>query len=415
MAPASLLTPNSDRRRERGQRPPGTSVREAPFRLVRDAGTAADQPCDGLTLDGYGAVFNRLTTIDSWEGRFREQIAPGSMKRSFRESPPKIQFDHGRHPLIGSLPVAELVSVTEDSHPELAPDGGAHIIGRMLDNWLVQPVRDAVAAGVVDGMSFRFEVLDERWAYADGRPIRNDADLMAELDRCYFGDVPDDDLPIRTLKQLKVPEMGPVTWPAYEETSVAVRSKMPRVIDLGKLDQPGTRKALARAVFLADAMEAKPEAQRAQDTPNADTDPDDDPAALAGSLDATLDQASALISGVDLSTLPPEVAQACALLVAAETVADELLQAMGVYDPDDDESSEDNGRSGQLATSQADQHPNNEQRTTIAAGEHSQGQRATGPAGEHHSAIPRALTDKQLRLRNQRDRLLTFRPVGERP
>lgn len=243
---------------DRAKRPPQSASREAPFRLVRDTADSG-QPNDGLTLDGYGAVFNRETIIDSWEGRFREQIAPGSMKRSFRETPPKIQFDHGRHPLIGSLPVASLVSVSEDSHPELAPDGGAHIVGRLLDNWLVQPVRDAISAGAVDGMSFRFEVVDEKWVRADGTPIRSEEDLMRELDRVFIEDLADNELPLRTLRQLKVPEMGPVTWPAYEETSVGVRGK---VIDLGRLHDPEQRKLLAKAVFLADAVEQE-DSQRA--------------------------------------------------------------------------------------------------------------------------------------------------------
>ena len=83
---------------------------------------------DGLTLDGYGALFNRETVIDSHEGRFREKIAPGAMRRSFRESPPKIQFDHGKHPLIGSIPIAVLRSISEEPHPVLAPEGGAHVV-----------------------------------------------------------------------------------------------------------------------------------------------------------------------------------------------------------------------------------------------------------------------------------------------
>lgn len=234
---------------KRAARPPMDSVREAPFALVRD--TAADgEPNDGLTLDGYGAVFNRETVIDSWEGRFREKIAPGSMKRSFRESPPKVQFDHGRHPMIGSIPIASLRSISEEVDPQFAPDGGAHVVARLFDNWLMQPVRDAIAGGAVSGMSFRFSVVREVWERADGTPIRDDRQLADELERSWREDLPDEELPVRTLKELKVPEVGPVTWPAYADTSVSVRSQ---VIDLGRLHEPEQRKLLATAVFLADA------------------------------------------------------------------------------------------------------------------------------------------------------------------
>jgi len=242
---------------ERAARPPQDSVREAPFALVRDD-HPGDGTGDGLTLDGYGAVFNRMTVIDSWEGRFREQIAPGAMKRSFRETPPKVQFDHGRHPLIGSIPIARLDSATEDSHPTLAPDGGAHVIARVFDNWLTQPVRDAIIGGAVSGMSFRFSVVREGWSTADGTPIRTDAQLMDELRKAL--DAPDDELPVRTLKELKVPEIGPVTWPAYADTSVSIRSQ---VIDLGRLHDPEQRKLLASAVLLADLAERDDDAQQA--------------------------------------------------------------------------------------------------------------------------------------------------------
>lgn len=235
---------------ERAARPPMASVRQAPFALTRDT-TEGGEPDDGLTLDGYGAVFNRLTIIDSWEGKFKEKIANGSMKRSFRETPPKIQFDHGRHPLIGSIPCAALRSITEDSDPDLAPEGGAHVIGRVFDNWLMEPIRDAIAAEAINGMSFRFEVVREQWEYADGKVIRDEDELIAELRKTWYDDVPDDELLIRTLKELKVPEIGPVVWPAYADTSVSVRSK---VIDLGRIQQrdPEQLKLLAQAVFLAD-------------------------------------------------------------------------------------------------------------------------------------------------------------------
>lgn len=235
---------------KRAIRPPLESVREAPFALR--AAAPADTR-DGLTLDGFGAIFNSPTIIDSIEGRFREQIANKAMDRSFRETPPKVQFDHGRHPMIGSIPIAQLVSIREDIDPVLAPNGGAHVIARIFDNWLMAPVRDAIEAQAIDGMSFRFSVVRESWSYADGKPIRDERALLAELERAAYGDISDDDLPIRTLRELKVPEVGPVVWPAYSDTSVSVRS----VIDLGRLHEPEQRKLLATAVFLADAAESK--------------------------------------------------------------------------------------------------------------------------------------------------------------
>jgi len=210
--------------------PPRTDVlRSAPFAIRSEADGESG---DGLTLDGFAAVFNRETIIDSWEGRFKEQIAPGSMKRSFREAPPVIQFEHGRHPLIGSLPIAELTRIAEEADPDLAPDGGAHVVGRLLDNWLIQPVRDAIANQSVNGMSFRFTVVREKWTDATGRQIRDEDELRQLLRRTWLEDVPDEELLTRTLQELRVPELGPVVFPAYAETSVSVRSMLDRLDQL---------------------------------------------------------------------------------------------------------------------------------------------------------------------------------------
>ncbi len=221
------------------------ALRMAPFAL-----RAADEVVgDGNTLDGWAAVFNRVTVIDSWEGRFKERARPGSMRRSFREAPPKIQFDHGKHPLIGSIPIARTEVAEEAVDPELAPEGGAHILGRLHDNWLIEPVRDAIRSGAVNGMSFRFTVVRETWTDPDGKKIKDARQLEELLMRTWFEDVPEDELLLRDLDELRVPELGPVVFPAYDDTSVGVRSV---TIDLGRLDDPDQRATLARAVLLAD-------------------------------------------------------------------------------------------------------------------------------------------------------------------
>src|SRR4051794_10557553 len=91
--------------------PPPEMRRQTPFRLRSEAADGSGDDAsgdDGSTLDGFAAAFLQETIIDSWEGKFREQIQPGAMKKTFRESPPKIQFDHGQHPMIGSIPIARL-------------------------------------------------------------------------------------------------------------------------------------------------------------------------------------------------------------------------------------------------------------------------------------------------------------------
>jgi len=72
------------------------------------------------------------------------------------------------------------------------------------------------------------------------------------------------------------------------------------------------------------------------ETGNGDGQDDDaTPAELAQAIDGAVDAAIAIIDGLDLSTLPPGVGQVAQLLHAADVAADELLEALGLPDPDD--------------------------------------------------------------------------------
>lgn len=56
----------------------------------------------------------------------------------------------------------------------------------------------------------------------------------------------------------------------------------------------------------------------------------------AQAVDAALDEAVRILSSFDISSLPSEVQQAIGLVFAAEIAVDDLLDAMGVDDPDED-------------------------------------------------------------------------------
>jgi HK97 family phage prohead protease len=128
---------------------------------------------------------------------------------------PVLQFEHGRHPLLGSMPLGQITKLREDEH-------GLYVEARLADNWLIQPVRDAIASGSIDGMSFRFQV------------VRDSVDESG-------------DTPVRTLEEVKLLELGPVVFPAYAETSVGVRSA--DLSPLFSLPQDD-RQAIARALVL---------------------------------------------------------------------------------------------------------------------------------------------------------------------
>jgi HK97 family phage prohead protease len=136
-------------------------------------------------------VFDSPTRIDSWEGRFDESIARGAFSKSIRERTPVLQFDHGQHPKIGSLPIGKIESLDEDGH-------GLHVKARLFDDPETGLLRQAIAAGAIDGMSFRFSVVKDEWT--------------------------DDDVPKRTLREVKVMELGPVVFPAYADTTASLRA-----------------------------------------------------------------------------------------------------------------------------------------------------------------------------------------------
>jgi HK97 family phage prohead protease len=180
-------------------------LRAAEFRAQGDGG-------DGRTLEGYAAVFNTPTRIASWEGEFDEQIAPGAFKRTIRSRTPVLQFDHGRDQRTGSVPIGSIDALSEDEQ-------GLFVSARLFDNPVVEPIRQAIEGRAIDGMSFRFAVAEERWTDAAGAKVN-----AGELDQLLWN--PGDRGPLlRTITRVDpLYELGPVVFPAYEATSVGVRS-----------------------------------------------------------------------------------------------------------------------------------------------------------------------------------------------
>lgn len=182
------------------------------FEMIR---AVDDESGDGRTFEGYAAVFGSPTRIDSWEGAFDEQIAKGAFKKSIRERMPVLQFDHGRSVTIGSMPIGVIKKLAED-------DRGLRVDARMHAAPLFEPLRENLIAGSINGMSFRFEVLKEDWHFR-GQKVRDPDQVL----RLIWRREPDmgDDYVMRTLRELKVPELGPVVFPAYPDTSASVRSR----------------------------------------------------------------------------------------------------------------------------------------------------------------------------------------------
>ncbi len=249
------------------------------FRSVPFEMRAAADEGDGLTLEGYAAVFGSPTRIDSWEGCFDEEIARGAFKKSISERTPVLQFDHGRHPMVGSIPLGAFETIREDEQ-------GLYVLARLHDNWLVQPVRDAIKSESVDGMSFRFQVVKDEWRDATGKIVKPEN----VQNRLYSSD-PADPATImrRTLREVKCPELGPVVFPAYADTSVGVRSR--ELVSL--LTDPQVRTEVAR--LLVGTPSESSEAQGASDEGRAATPTEEPPPALPVAVPSPQTRARALL------------------------------------------------------------------------------------------------------------------------
>ncbi|MFH9404897.1 HK97 family phage prohead protease [Streptomyces sp. NPDC017638] len=150
--------------------------------------------------------FSRFDTwyeIDSWwEGRFLEKTARGAFKRTIKALGPagvKVLFNHGRDMQIDkkSLGVATVLEERESSPYMEVP---------LLDTSYNRDLIPGLRAGAY-GSSFMFEVVREDWNHDPGVSDHNP-----------------DGLPERTIKEVRLFEAGPVTWPANPDATAGLRS-----------------------------------------------------------------------------------------------------------------------------------------------------------------------------------------------
>jgi HK97 family phage prohead protease len=142
---------------------------------------------DSRTIAGYAAVFNSVTDIG---GMFREQIAPGAFKSSMAGDV-RALFDHDTSHVLGRTK-SETLRLKEDAH-------GLAVEIDLPDTQTGRDLRESMTRGDIDGMSFGFRVTKQEW------------DESGEI-------------PLRTIREVELFEVSVVTFPAYADTEVALRS-----------------------------------------------------------------------------------------------------------------------------------------------------------------------------------------------
>ncbi|MBN2024073.1 MAG: HK97 family phage prohead protease [Pirellulales bacterium] len=143
---------------------------------------------------GYGAVFydgTEATEYELWEGT-RERILPGAFDRAIREDDVRALMNHDVNLVLGRNKAGSL---------RLAAD--ARGLRYEIDPADTQAGRDAaalVARGDISGSSFSFVVTDEQWRV-------------------------EDEIRIREIRGVRLFDVGPVTFPAYEATTAGLRAE----------------------------------------------------------------------------------------------------------------------------------------------------------------------------------------------
>ena len=155
----------------------------AELRVRRDA----DNP---VKIEGYAAVFDR----DSENMGFIERIAPGAFKNALKKSDVRALFNHDSNIILGRMSAGTL-ELKEDKK-------GLFMSVTPPDTQLIRDmVLSPIERGDVTQQSFGFNIKSDEWK---------------DLDK---------DIPTRTILEVnELFDVCPVTFPAYPDTDVALRS-----------------------------------------------------------------------------------------------------------------------------------------------------------------------------------------------
>jgi HK97 family phage prohead protease len=164
------------------KKPAGREVRSMPVYELR-------AKADGNTIAGYAAVFNSTTDL----GYFEERIKPGAFARAIKEQHDvRALWNHDPNWILGRTKSGTL-RLSEDNV-------GLQIEVDPPDTQMGRDLVESIRRGDVDQMSFAFIATKESWTERK------------------------DMLPLREIEDVDLYDISPVTYPAYQATTVGLRS-----------------------------------------------------------------------------------------------------------------------------------------------------------------------------------------------
>jgi HK97 family phage prohead protease len=147
-------------------------------------------------IDGVAAVYNQEATIGTW---FRETILPGAFTEVLSKNPDVIAANNHDWTQVLGRTTNGTLRLTD------APDGLHYSIDINPDDQEAMNLYAKVKRGDIKKSSFSFDVKEDRWLQPEDKNI----------------------LPLRTIVTYsELVDVSPVTFPAYDQTSAAVRSKL---------------------------------------------------------------------------------------------------------------------------------------------------------------------------------------------
>lgn len=158
---------------------------------------AADGKGLGI-LEGHAAVFN--TDSPPMYG-FTESVNPGTFSRAIKENDIRGLFNHNPDYVLGRN-TADTMRLSEDA------DGLAFEID-LPDTSCARDLVVSIGRRDITGCSFSFSTVKDEWEYKDDGSVH------------------------RTLIDVNLYDVGPVTFPAYPDTDVSLRS-MEAILAEGK-------------------------------------------------------------------------------------------------------------------------------------------------------------------------------------
>lgn len=172
-----------------------------------DTDTAAADDGRIATMEIRFSIFDVWYEINSWwEGRFLERTARGAFKRTIaahnkrkvESAGVKVLFNHGYDFHIGDKLLGGIDSLTEE------PDSPLGVCG-LDDTSYNRDLLPGLRRGGY-GSSFMFRVIKDSWDNEPGVSEHNP-----------------EGLPERTIKEIRLFEFGPVTWPANPDATAGLR------------------------------------------------------------------------------------------------------------------------------------------------------------------------------------------------